>query len=226
MTTACRPIRRRGFSAVEVLVVLGIVIMAVAPVPPLLQKLDDAAARQVCTNNLKQIGLACHYFEGVFKRLPPLYGGFDGVAARNSQKFANVWGSSHVFLLPYLEQDTLYKSLCDNAIPTNVDPSVNGSPGNTEAVSVYVCPTDPSMKGGIVSGGKLGGASYAANAQVFAPLTNEGLDGGQMQPANVNNFTDRGSAISHMFDGSSNTILFIHTYALCGSKNQGSAWGL
>lgn len=47
------------------------------------------------------------------------------------------------------------------------------------------------MTEGIVTGGALGGSSYAANAQVFAPLTDETIDGGAMYPANKPNFTDR-----------------------------------
>ena len=80
------------------------------------------------------------------------------------------------------------------------------------------------MKDGIVNGGLLGGSSYAVNAQVFAPLTDENITGGAMYPANKANFTDRGMTIARIMDGSSNTIMFTHTYALCGDS-QGSVWG-
>src|SRR5207237_9215938 len=72
----------------------------------------------------------------------------------------------------------------------------------------------------------LGGTSYAANAQVFAPLSDESVSGGTMVAAGTTNWCDRGSAISRIGDGSSNTILMIHSYALCGQSLQtGTAWG-
>ncbi len=43
-------------------------------------------------------------------------------------------------------------------------------PEITKVISEYVCPANPSMHGGIVIGGTFAGTSYAANAQVFAPL--------------------------------------------------------
>ncbi len=80
------------------------------------------------------------------------------------------------------------------------------------------------MKDGIVIGGVMGGSSYAVNAQVFAPLADESINGGAMYPANKANFMDRQSTIYNIGDGSSNTIIFTHAYALCGDK-QGSIWG-
>jgi hypothetical protein len=107
--------------------------------------------------------------------------------------------------------------------PAQFDPTRNG-PCQNKAVPTYTCPADPSMSDGIQNGGVLGGSSYAANAQVFAPLVDETLGGGgMMYPATTPNFCDRGSFLANLRDGSSNTILFTHAYAVCGS--QGSAWG-
>jgi hypothetical protein len=205
------------------MVVMGIVSLLLAWLLPAVQNARTADARTRCINNLKQIGLGCHNFEATFRRLPPLYGGSDGAVA-NSQKFARVWGSAQVFLLPYIEEVNVYQTMAVGT-PANYDPSTAGGPANTKVVLSYVCPEDPSMKDGIVEGGTLGGCSYAANAQVFAPLTDESIKGGAMHPAGKANFTDRGSTIARITDGSSNTILFTHTYALCGGKTQGSAWG-
>ncbi len=229
--------KQRGFTLIELLVVIAIIAILIALLVPAVQKVREAAARTQCTNNMKQIGLGCHNFEGVFKRLPPLYGGF-AAASKASQKFANVWASTTVFLLPYIEQDNLYKAISTAATPSNVDPNNNvpgnpASPGNHKVVPTYVCPADPSMSDGIMSGGVNGGSSYAANAQVFAALQGENLTAtpngkdGAMQPVTVNNFADRGAAISRILDGSSNTILFIHVYAQCSKSGAatGSAWG-
>ena len=213
---------RRAFSVIELIVVIAIIAILLALLLPAVQKVRQAAARTQCFNNLKQIGLGVHNFEGTFKRMPPLYGGSNGTTVMNSLKFPTTWGSTHIFLLPYIEQDNLYKAMVSQVGRYTVDPNKNGTLNHP--VPTYACPEDPSMKDGIVNGGVLGGSSYAVDAQVFAPLTDESLSGGKMRGANEKNFTDRGSSIARIGDGSSNTILFTHTYALCGEK-QGSVWG-
>ena len=223
--------KRRGFTLIELLVVIAIIAILIALLVPAVQKVREAAARTQCTNNLKQIGLGIHNFEGTHKRMPPLYGGvvsFNGDQA--SQKFPSTWGSTHVFILPYIEQDNLYK-LMNVPNTSTYDPKIGvGGAANTKVVSTYVCPADPSMSDGIQSGLTLGGTSYGANAQVFAPLLTEdsGPSGGQMKTAATPNYCDRGASIARIGDGSSNTILFIHSYALCGGSSAsyaGTAWG-
>jgi prepilin-type N-terminal cleavage/methylation domain-containing protein len=222
--------RRRGFGMIELLVVIAIIAILLALLLPAVQKVREAAGRSQCTNNLKQIALATLNFESTFGRMPPLYGGSKG-EVKNSLKFPSVWGSTQVFILPYLEQDNLYKTLGNKDTPPQIDPSANGGFASGIVVPTYVCPADPTMVDGVIMGEKLAGSSYAANAQVFAPLIGELVtaapDGknGAMHPANNANFTDRSSSLAKIRDGTSNTIFFIHTYALCGSNKSGSAWG-
>ncbi len=221
---------RRGFGMIELLVVIAIIAILIGLLLPAVQKVREAAGRAQCTNNLKQIGLAIHNYQSTFNRLPPLYGGSKG-DVKNSVKSANVWGSTQVFLLPYIEQDNLYKRMGNQAVPPQIDPSASGGFANGIVVPTYVCPADPTMVEGVIMGEKLAGTSYAANAQVFAPLMGENVtaapDGknGAMYPANKANFTDRAESLVKIRDGTSNTIFFTHTYALCGSNNSGSAWG-
>jgi prepilin-type N-terminal cleavage/methylation domain-containing protein len=222
-----RSSQRSAFSMTELLIVICIVAIIAGIIIPFIQSAREKAARTRCMNNLKQLGLGVQNFQSTFGRLPPLYGGSDGAAVQNSVKNNTVWASTHMFLLPYIEQDSLFKSYGSATTPPVIDPLTFpvGSPGITKVVTTYVCPSDPGVDDGIIIGGKYGATSYAANAQVFAPLTDETLNGGRMYPADKPGFTDRGTSIEKVTDGSANTIIFTHSYAVCGSPTTGTVWG-
>jgi prepilin-type N-terminal cleavage/methylation domain-containing protein/prepilin-type processing-associated H-X9-DG protein len=111
--------RIRGFTLVELLVVIAVIGILIALLLPAVQQAREAARRMQCTNSLKQLGLALHGYHGAKNELPAGYESFptrDGTAPAEMRLDPVTWDAGPGWgwsqrLLPYLEESGLADAL-------------------------------------------------------------------------------------------------------------------
>jgi prepilin-type N-terminal cleavage/methylation domain-containing protein/prepilin-type processing-associated H-X9-DG protein len=133
---------REGFTLIELLVVIAIIAVLIGLLLPAVQKVREASNRAQCQNNLKQIGLALHNYEGTYGAFPPGYVSQPGDPAMGpvDPQFNDAgpgWGWM-TFLLPCVEQDNLHSSL-NLKLPCY--DSANAAAVQTP-VKIFRCPSD------------------------------------------------------------------------------------
>jgi len=202
--------RWRGFTLIELLVVIAIIGILIALLLPAVQKVREAAARTESVNNLKQIGLAVHSCHDAFKKLPPGYGYFPVDNASNDWSSPAKTGPIHYFLLPFIEQQNLYRMSSWYA----------ASGGGSQVVRTYTAPLDPTLQTNLIdiSNGK-GATSYAANLAAFSQGNNPAQWGNSsdLQWGTNPNATMRIPA--SWPDGASNQVIFSERFHRCQSTN-------
>jgi prepilin-type N-terminal cleavage/methylation domain-containing protein/prepilin-type processing-associated H-X9-DG protein len=101
--------RRRGFTLIELLVVIAIMGVLIALLLPAVQKTREAANRIKCLNNLKQAGLAMHHYHDNFGRFPPSLDLGERPYDPPPNRGYHPYWSWRARLMPYYEQDNLYR---------------------------------------------------------------------------------------------------------------------
>jgi prepilin-type N-terminal cleavage/methylation domain-containing protein/prepilin-type processing-associated H-X9-DG protein len=157
MTWCSRQPRRPGFTLIELLVVIAIIAILIGLLLPAVQKVREAAFRMQCSNNLKQLGLALHNYEGVNQKLPPAsqipwYP--SGIDQDDFLDFTDPFGPNWaVLLLPYIEQSALYNQANPDSYPgvpitVGTRPNANQTWRSVRNVDVktFLCPSDPYNK--------------------------------------------------------------------------------
>jgi prepilin-type N-terminal cleavage/methylation domain-containing protein/prepilin-type processing-associated H-X9-DG protein len=180
---------RRGFTLVELLVVVAIIATLIALLLPAVQGARESSRRSACQNNLKQLAGAVQQFSSANGRLPP---GVTANGACSDPRFYHLgigpnWA---MLVLPFMEMSTLFDP-SSGPITTYVQNAMGATPGLTggstwatqarivsQAVPTHLCPSDlgnerPWSNVAAPGGGSIRWArgNYGANAgpSYFAP---------------------------------------------------------
>jgi len=221
--------KRMAFTLIELLVVIAIIAILIGLLVPAVQKVREAAARTQTINNIKQCCTATHNFAGTYQTKMPINGYF-GI------RYSSVFGH----LLPYVEQDNVYKLIVNNAAGTNINNVVtNGTNASYSAavaayygavIPSYQCPSDPTAAAStglstITAG--YGTTSIASNGVLFNGKPGAGTTTVAEFPPVPNTYNASQNPASapprlpatFASAGTSNVVMFATRYATCNTTD-------
>ena len=197
--------RRSAFTLIELLVVIAIIAILIGLLLPAVQKVREAAAKMQSGNNLKQLALGSAMADQTNGTLPPVYREYY-MPIKNGYSGQ---GTGFFYLLPYIEQDNLYRINVATVAPYGTFPYVYAG-AHTNYIKTFAAPADESASQQTIYGWGIG--SYAMNFRVFGSPTVAAWDNPR--------------SLATIKDGNSNTIMYVEKRGICqnGSDN-GSLWG-
>jgi prepilin-type N-terminal cleavage/methylation domain-containing protein len=253
MILRCNMNRRCGFTLIELLVVIAIIAILIGLLLPAVQKVREAASRATCVNNLKQIALAAHNYEGTYKYLPTGYLGQNPVTATTVPSFQ--WVGSMALILPLMEQDNIFRQLNFNTDVTATSPAWWSVTENFTAAQVrvrsFLCPSDDADKANVaeiivafnINGNSFASTRLTGNDAIILGKTNyagvAGTFGAMCPPTiNINNGTPQRRGVDYegimgnrtkltlntIPDGASNTLMFGEGRGGRGNGSLNFAW--
>ena len=141
---------RPGFTMIELLVILAILVFVLGMLYPAIRQVQRAASRTQSINNLRQLALAINNINAQWKKLPPVVGSFP----RQLEKK----GTLFFYLLPYIQQDNVYRQ-AEGDVSKNATYSM--------IIPTFLNHKDASAPPGNRYKGWLATTSYAANWMAF-----------------------------------------------------------
>jgi len=181
------PWTARGFTLVELLVVIAVISILMGLLLPAVQAVREAARRVSCFNNLRQMGLGLHNYHDTFGCFPP--GGIEPRSPLHPTGRQLAWS---VFLLPFVEQQPLFDRIDTGQAfdaPDNADAAAT-------VLSLYICPSAPQ---GATAASERGRCYYGG-------IYGERITGPNSPPKGVMLY-DRAVRIAEIRDGTSSTLI-------------------